>query len=146
MQNPPDEMIHLINKAKEGYDVVMGSRRLKDSKIDVPEPIMRIVLGNFYIFLSKIFFGINVSDFNCGFKSYKSDSAKRLFSLQTMDNWSFDTEVIFLIKKLRMKIKEVPVRWTHKNTSKVKPIQAGIDSFLSLLRIKFRELNGTYKV
>lgn len=29
MQNPPEEIIHLINKAKEGYDVVLGQFREK---------------------------------------------------------------------------------------------------------------------
>lgn len=129
---------------EEGYDVVIGSRRLKDSKIVVPESILRIIMGNTYILLSKILLGVRVSDFNCGFKAYKSDAAKKVFSLQKMNDWSFDTELLFIITRLGLRIKEVPVKWTHKFTSKVEPLKAGVQSFLSLVRIKMNGIKGVY--
>lgn len=128
-----------------GYDAVIGSRRLKESNITVSEPIMRIMLGQVYIFLSGLFIGKWVTDFNCGFKSYKSTVAKRLFSLQKMNDWSFDTELIFLINKLGLTMKEVPVKWEHKFTSKVQPIKAGINSFLSLIKIRSNAIKGLYR-
>ncbi len=130
---------------EEGYDAVIGSRRLKESDVVVPESIMRVCLGNIYILLSKIFLGSKVSDFNCGFKAYNRCTARKVFSLQRMKDWSFDTEIIFLLTKFGMKIKEVPVRWAHKADSKVKPLQAGIASFLSLIKIKINDLRGLYQ-
>ena len=52
----------------------------------------------------------------------------------------------FLINKYKMPMKEVPVRWEHKDTSKVKPLQAGIESFLSLVDIKRKDMAGEYKL
>ena len=63
-----------------------------------------------------------------------------------MNGWSFDTELIFLLNKFGMKIKEVPVKWAHKFTSKVKPIKAGIESFKSLLDIKMNDIKGAYEI
>ncbi len=128
----------------EGYDAVIGSRRLKGSEILTSEPAARIILGQVYILLSKMLIGVTVSDFNCGFKAYRRASARTVYSLQKMNDWSFDTEVIFLLKKNGMRIKEVPVRWAHKYTSKVKPLKAGIESFKSLLRIQMNNIRGIY--
>lgn len=130
---------------EQGYDAVIGSRHVKDSEIASSEPLSRILLGQVYILLSKIILAVKASDFNCGFKAYKYDSAKRIFPLQKMDDWSFDTELIFLINKLRMKIKEVPVRWSYKDTSKVKPFKVGMRSFLSLWKIKLNDIIGVYE-
>ncbi|MBU0571730.1 MAG: glycosyltransferase family 2 protein [Candidatus Omnitrophica bacterium] len=127
-----------------GYDAVIASRRMKGSVVEVSESPLRILLGQTYILLSRIILGSKVRDFNCGFKAYRRDPAKKIFSLQKMDDWSFDTEIIFLIDKFGMKIKEMPVRWEHKDTSKVKPLQAGIESFLSLIKIKFNDIAGIY--
>ena len=110
----------------------------------VSESAKRIILGQVYIFLSKLILGSRVTDFNCGFKAYRRDSARKIFSLQKMNDWSFDTELIFLLHKLKMRIKEAPVRWAHKDTSKVKPLKAGIESFLSLIKIKVNDIRGMY--
>ena len=131
---------------KEGYDVVIASRRIKGSEVVVPESALRVLMGNFYILLSKLIFNLRVNDINCGFKAYRRGAAREIFSLQRMNDWSFDTELIFLISKLGMRVKEVPVRWTHKYTSKVKPFQAGIESFLSLMKIKLNDVKGKYPV
>ena len=128
------------------YDVVIGTRRHKESDIAVSESAMRIILGQIYIMLSRLIIGARASDFNCGFKAYKGDIAKKLFSLQKINGWAFDTELIFLINKYKMPMKEVPVRWEHKDTSKVKPLQAGIESFLSLVDIKRKDMAGEYKL
>lgn len=139
------ELDKFLPLLEEGYDVVIGSRRLKESRVTVPESALRIFMGNAYILISKIMLGARVSDFNCGFKAYRKEAAKRIFTLQKMDDWSYDTELIFLIFKMGMKIKEEPVTWAHKDTSKVKPLKAGIDSFLSLIKIKVNSIKGVYE-
>ena len=129
---------------KEGYDVVIASRRLKGSLVTESQPALRIVMGQFYIFLSRVILNLSVRDFNCGFKAYTNNSAKTLFAKQLMNDWSFDTEVLFLIKKYGFKIKEAPVKWVHKSTSKVKPLRDGIRSFLSLVKIKLNDMRHLY--
>jgi hypothetical protein len=62
-----------------------------------------------------------------------------------MNGWSFDTEIIFLFNKFGMRIKEIPVKWAHKFTSKVRPLKAGLMSFASLLKIKCNNILGAYE-
>ena len=139
------ELDNFLPMFDAGYDVVIASRRMKDSVVEVSESPLRILLGQTYIFLSKIILGSKVRDFNCGFKVYRGNVAKKIFSLQKMDDWSFDTELIFLLEKFNMKIKEVPVKWEHKADSKVEPLKAGIESFLSLIKIRWMDIRREYE-
>lgn len=128
----------LLSGIKDGYDVVIASRRIPGAIIETRQPFYRIILGNVYIVLSKLILGATVNDYNCGFKLYKKEAAKSLFMQLTRNDWSFDSELIYLIFKQGLKIKEIPVRWhDQKKTSKVKPLQDGIKSFISLVRIRF---------
>ncbi|MDP8298570.1 MAG: glycosyltransferase family 2 protein [Candidatus Tantalella remota] len=140
------ELDKFIPHLEDGYDAVIGSRRLEGADIVVSEPARRVIMGDFYIFLSRILFGLKLSDFNCGFKVFKNSAAKKVFSLQRMYDWSFDVEILFILDKLGMKIKEVPVRWAHKdNTSKVRPLRDGIKSFISLLTIRCNGFKRKYR-
>jgi dolichyl-phosphate beta-glucosyltransferase len=128
----------------EGYDIVIASRRLKDSKVEEAQPFLRAKMGQFYIFLSRIILGLRLSDFNCGFKVYNTRSTSRLFELQSMDDWSFDVELLFLATKFNLKIKEIPVRWVHKSGSKVRPFRDAAMSFISILKIKINDIRRLY--
>lgn len=128
----------------EGYDVVIASRRLKESVVDGPQPFLRAKMGQFYILLAKMMLGLNISDFNCGFKAYNIRATRFIFELQRMNDWSFDVELLFLINKYTLKLKEVPVRWVHKSGSKVKPVKDAIKSFISILKIKLNDISHKY--
>ena len=62
-----------------------------------------------------------------------------------MSDCSFDTEIIFLINKFGMKVKEMPVRLVHKDASKVRFFKTGMESFISLMEIKGNDLRGAYE-
>jgi dolichyl-phosphate beta-glucosyltransferase len=133
-----NQLEKFITTINDGYDVAIGSRRIPGAIIEIKQPLTRIILGNIYILLSKLILGTRVKDYNCGFKLFKKDVAGFLFSRITQDDWSFDSELIYLVSKYKYKIKEVPVRWEDKRTSKVKPFRDGIKSFWSILKIKFQ--------
>jgi len=100
---------------KHGFDVVMASRRIKGAEVATSQPIYRILLGNIYILLSKFILQSSVQDYNCGFKLYKRAAAQIIFPKLTMDNWSFDSELIFLISKFNLSAVEVPVKWVDQS-------------------------------
>jgi dolichyl-phosphate beta-glucosyltransferase len=131
--------------ASSEYEVVLASRRMQGAEIAWHQPWYRIVLGNIYILLSKIILGSSVSDYNCGFKLYKKNAAKLLFSKLTRNDWSFDSELIYLTRKFGIRSISVPVRWEDKaKTSKVKPLRDGIKSLLSLIAIRINDIKGAY--
>ncbi len=140
------ELERMLPGFKDGFDIIIGSRRLKNipSDIVISQPSYRHILGEIYIYISRLFFKISVRDYNCGFKMFKNKVAKKIFSKQMMDDWSFDLETLFLVEKYCFKIKEVPVNWKHYKGSKVRPVLDGIKSFISLFKIKANDVSGKY--
>ncbi len=140
------ELERMLPCFEDGYDIIIGSRRLKNIPDDIviSQPSYRHILGEIYIYISRLFFKISVRDYNCGFKMFKSNVAKKIFSRQRMNDWSFDLETLFLVEKYNLKIKEVPVNWKHYEGSKVRPVLDGIKSFISLFKIKSNDVSGKY--
>ncbi len=140
------ELERMLPGFQDGYDIVIGSRRLKNipGDIVISQPSYRHILGEIYIYLSRLFFKIGVRDYNCGFKLFTNNVAKKIFSKQRMDDWSFDLETLFLVEKYNLKIKEMPVNWKHCEGSKVRPVLDGIKSFISIFKIKVNDMFGKY--
>lgn len=137
------ELDSFLPQLKEGFDVYIASRRVPGS--DVKSSLERRLMGAVYIIFARLILGIKVNDINCGFKLFKKSAAKNTFSRQIMDDWSFDAEVLYLCGKNGYRVKEIPVKWVHKDTSKVRPLRDGINSFISLMRIRMNDIKGKYK-
>ncbi len=119
-------------------NVIFGSRNLENSKVD--KKLTRYILGKiFNFFVSKIL-NINLSDTQCGFKLYNSKIAKKIFSKLTNFGFTHDLELVILFQIEGVKIKELPVKWTHKMGSKLNILIEPIKMFLNILYLKFKYL------
>jgi len=73
LQDRPEEIGKLLNKLKEGYDLAAGWREYrKDSKLFINLP------SKIFNFLSGLFWGLKLHDYNCGLKAYTKTAAKSL--------------------------------------------------------------------
>lgn len=129
---------------KSGWGMVIGSRKLKTSLIKEKQPFLRRFFSKVHHLIVEILLGVSVSDFNCGFKSFSASAARMLFSKQRINGWVFDAELIFLARNNNIAIKEIPVEWEHKATSKVKISRDIINSLKNILIIKLNHLRGFY--
>lgn len=136
-----DKLIKFIDK----YDVVIASRNMKDSDVRTKQPFYRVLLGKTFPKLVSLIVLRGFKDTQCGFKLFKTSKAKKIVSLQTLNRFAFDVEILFIAKKLGYKIKEVPVVWIDKKDSKVHPVKDSLKMFADLLRIKYNALSGKYK-
>ena len=118
-------------------DIYFGSRELDDSI--VKSKFYRKFLGLFFRLFSKLFLGLDFRDTQCGFKLYKSIVAKKIFSSVYDKGFVHDVEVALISKKLEYKIKELPVKWTHKNDSKLNLLVDTLKMFIKLLFIKIKK-------
>ena len=72
LQDKPSEISKLINKQKEGFDLVSGWRKeRKDS-------LAKIIFSKMFNVVASLFWGIKLHDYNCGLKLYTKDAAKSL--------------------------------------------------------------------
>lgn len=139
-----DQVEKVLPYFKQGYDVVIGSRRIKGATLDPPQPFHRQILGGIFGFLTDIFTGSwGIKDTQCGFKCFSKMAAERIFPKCKIDRFAFDPEILIIAKKLGYKIKEVPVHWKNDLESKVKfssMIKMGSD----LLRIRWNLIKRIY--
>lgn len=126
------------------YDVIIGSRRLKESQFVRRQPYLRELMGRIFTKLSQVITGLPISDFTCGFKCFSEKAAKEIFIKQSINRWGFDAEILFIAKIKRLSIKEVPVVWTNDPRSKVRLPHDIITSLLDLFRIRWNFLSGKY--
>ena len=141
---PIDEFDKLRRAAEGGADVVIGSRALDRSLIGVHQPGIRETAGKFFNAVMRVVVGLNISDTQCGFKLFRADVAKEVFSRQKLERFGFDVEVLFIAQRLGYRIAEVPVRWNHVDGSKV-GMFSGLRAFTELAEIRVNSLRGRYR-
>jgi hypothetical protein len=132
-----------LNNLKSN-DVVVGSRRVKGSKLLVRQNPMREFLGKCFTFLVRVTIDPRIRDATCGFKAFTKEAADKIFSNLTVYNWAFDAEVLFLCRKYRLQMAQVPVDWSDKKGSKVPLIRGVFTSLLGLFQIRFNDFLGKY--
>ncbi len=132
---------NLVQDIKDGADMAIGSRYLKDSK--VKRTILRHLFSLAYRLFLQIFLSTKIKDFPCGFKAVNQKILKEIVPQIKNNTWFFDTEMVYLAEKQGYKIKEVPVKWheprTRGNKSRVNLFKVSWQYFKEVLRLKFRQ-------
>jgi len=142
---PFETVDKLLSWFDAGYDIVIGSRRLPDSDIQIHQPFYREFMGQVFRNLTRLLIvGKDISDITCGFKCFSSEAAKAVFSKQVTNDWSYDAELIYIAKRMKMRIKEIPVVWRDSNATKVHIFRDTIKTFWGLIRIKINGVTGKY--
>jgi hypothetical protein len=88
--------------------------------------------------------GLPFKDTQCGFKAFRRPAAQIIFRLQRIERWGFDPEVLFIARKLRFKIREVPVTWGHDARSRISYLKDGIKMLEELAYIRYNSIFGRY--
>jgi len=83
-------------------------------------------------------------DFQCGFKGFRRNVAQELFSLQQINGFSFDVEVLFIARKRGFIIKEIPIQCINSENSTLNPLLDSVNMFVELLRIRWNNFRGRY--
>jgi glycosyltransferase involved in cell wall biosynthesis len=65
LQDDPAEIPNLLKKLEEGYDLVSGWKKKRR------DPFIKKYSSRFFNFITRMFSGIKIHDFNCGLKAYK---------------------------------------------------------------------------
>jgi glycosyltransferase involved in cell wall biosynthesis len=72
LQDEPGELPVLIDKIKEGWDLVTGWKRERK------DPLEKKLPSKFFNFLTSLFSGLKLHDYNCGFKIYTRKIAESI--------------------------------------------------------------------
>ena len=144
LSSPIEEVEKLLPLLEMGHDVVIGSRDIIGSQIEVPQPLHRRVMGYSFMVLRDWIAVSGFRDTQCGFKLFRTPAAKTVFAQSRVDGFCFDVEILAIAKTLGFRMCEVPVVWRNDERTTVNPIGDPLKMFLDLFRIRFNILRGVY--
>jgi dolichyl-phosphate beta-glucosyltransferase len=144
LSTPIEELDRLCARMDEGHDVVIGSRALPGSRIEVRQPWYRENMGRVFNLFVRALAVPGLTDTQCGFKLFSGPAARDVFSAARLDGFSFDVEVLFLARRKGYRIAEVPVVWRNDAATRVSLLR-GFLAFPDLLRIRANDWTGLYR-
>ncbi len=77
-----------------------------------------------------------IADYQCGFKAMNSKRFRKIAHHIKNDNWFFDTELLLLAERKRMRIKQIDVHWTDDGDSRFNLGYGMIEFTPSLMRVR----------
>lgn len=127
--------------------VFLFTGRVPETTIKKKQTWFRQLMSRGGNFLFVLILGLAYADTRCGFKLFKANVAKYLFSKMTINRWGFDTEILAIARKKKYKAIEVPVEWYDVEGGEINknPLKEAIKSFKELFIIKWKLITGQYK-
>ncbi len=127
----------------QGYDVVIGSRTMRDSQVEKRQPLYRQLGGKgFGLFMHAVVGLKGITDTQCGFKFFTRTSAREIFSRQQIDGYMFDVEILVLARRLGYRIQQVPIRWRDDGDSRLALVSGNLRNAIDIFRIGVRARRG----
>ncbi len=137
LATPIEEIETLSQSLDAGFDIAIGSRDVKGSKLEKRQSFLREFGGRTFNKLVQLVAVPGIHDTQCGFKLFTGRAAQSVFSQCRVDHFAFDVEVLYLALKIyRYKVAEVPVRWAHQEGSKVRFVRDAVRMVKTLFRIR----------
>lgn len=150
---PLSEVEKLLERAKQGFDVVIGSREMVGARRD-KEPWYRHLMGRGFNLFVQALAVPGILDTQCGFKLFSAKATETLFpqlvvygattAFKDAFTGAFDVELLFLALQRGFQIREVPITWHHMHTDRVSPIKDSLRMFRDLVRIRMASLQRKY--
>jgi glycosyltransferase involved in cell wall biosynthesis len=123
----------IVIGSREGY----GARR-------IGEPVYRHLMGRVFNGVVQALAVPGIEDSQCGFKAFSRDAARAIFSRQRIDGFGFDVEVLYLAGRLGYSVSVVPLRWEHKENSRVAPVRDTLLMLSDVVRVRLNAWRGLY--
>ena len=127
-----------INELKDEWlklknSLLIGSRALGE-EIDTPK--IRRLSGLFLNKIIRLFFDIQFRDTQCGFKFIAYENISSLANDLSIEGFMYDLDLITLCKKLRIDVKEIPIKYIFNKNSSVSLIKDPLVMLFEMLQIR----------
>jgi dolichyl-phosphate beta-glucosyltransferase len=140
-KTPIEEIEHIWPWFDRGYDLVIGSRAIEGSRIEVQQPLYRRLGSRGFGRVLRVVVGLrSIVDTQCGFKFFRGEAAHDLFERQRIDGYMFDIEILWLAEHLGYRIRQVGVRWRDDRDSRLQLVVGNWQNLRDLFRIRFHAI------
>jgi dolichyl-phosphate beta-glucosyltransferase len=110
---PLEDLKRAEDLLDQGVDVAIGSRAIENTKILEHQSFLRERIAKVFGFIQRNYLGLKLKDTQCGFKLFTRESARNIFGEVKLHSVIFDGEALWLAKRMKYKVAEFPVEWTH---------------------------------
>ncbi|HYK91528.1 MAG TPA: dolichyl-phosphate beta-glucosyltransferase [Acidobacteriota bacterium] len=139
-----DQVEHFWPSFAEGFDLVIGSRKVAGANVAVHQAPYKEIAGRLGNWVIRGLVVPGISDTQAGFKVFTRRSAEVIFPRLTLDRWGFDIEILAIARCHGYRIRELPITWINSPGSKV-----GFGSYFQVLsdvwRVRRNIKSGRYK-
>ena len=141
---PPHQLIAMLDVLEADADVVVGSRRHGDTEAVYRGTRLR-ELGSlvFNLFTHVALLG-QYRDTQSGIKGFRSDAAEAIFSRTVVNGFAFDVEVLHLVERYRLGLREMPVVLDNVDDSTVSFAADTLKMVSDVFAIRRRAALGQY--
>lgn len=127
LQDDPVEIPRFIEKIEEGYDLVVGWKYPRN------DPFTKTIPSKIFNWLTCMLTGVNLHDFNCGFKAYKKEVIENISLYGEMHRY-----IPALAAWAGFKITEITVKHHPRKYGKSKYSASRLlKGFFDLITVKF---------
>ncbi len=142
LSTPPTYISDMVKALlRDNYDVAIGSRLLKNSKV-AERTFFREIISRGYNKIIRFLFKVHFHDGQCGFKGITQKIKDEIIPMVKDNYWFFDTELLILSERHGYKIAEIPISWKDRESKKSK-VKVFKDSIYFLKEIK--RLKSSFK-
>ncbi|MCD4775657.1 MAG: glycosyltransferase [Candidatus Aegiribacteria sp.] len=142
----PDEIEKNLEYIRNnGYDIFIGSRVLRNSDQVLVTRWYREFMGKVFNFFVRLFLFRDICDTQCGFKIFRREVIRPVFSRVHIDGFGFDLELLYLAQRMGYRIKECPVSWHHVDGAKVRLLWDSIGMLFNILQVRSRHRTSFLK-
>ncbi|MFH1037173.1 MAG: dolichyl-phosphate beta-glucosyltransferase [PVC group bacterium] len=146
LSTPIEELDNFLPLFQESFEIVIGSRSLKDSEIVIHQPFYREWMGRIFNRMVRVLAVPGIIDTQCGFKCFSRRAVEEIFPRCLVEGFAFDVEILFLARQLSLSVKELPVRWLNAPGSSISPVRDSLRMFKDICRIRVDDWKGKYAV
>jgi dolichyl-phosphate beta-glucosyltransferase len=134
-----DGALRLIDR----YDIVIGSRYMEGGRHG-KRALSKTIMSRGGNLLFRLLLGLDYTDTRAPMKLYRGKVADDLFPRLRLAGFGFDTELLFLAKRLGYTVCEYPVTWEPGDESTVNFRRDAIVSILELFQVRWYWLMRRY--
>jgi glycosyltransferase involved in cell wall biosynthesis len=139
LSTPIEDAPRLIEPIAAGeVDIAFGSRALDRRLIGQHQPWRREQGGRVFNLVVRVATGLPFWDTQCGFKAFRLDVCRPILEKAQTDGFGFDVELLYLARRAKLRMREIPVHWNHFDGSKVSFFRDSLRMFGEVVALRSR--------
>jgi O-antigen/teichoic acid export membrane protein len=132
---PPEAFQDLVDRIGSA-DVAVASRWCRGATVSPPQPLARRIASRVFNLLTRLFFGLRLTDTQCGAKLMRRDALAPVLDSLGITRWAFDVDLLFQMQRAGRTIVEIPTTWHDVAGSKIDILPVSAEMGVAIVRLR----------